>query len=56
MPETIATREFVKDEIDNLRVELRGCKSEILRRMFIYWVGIIVVCFGSMIAFIKFFQ
>lgn len=53
--ETLATREFVKDEINNVRLEIKEFKSEILRWMFIYWTGTVLALLGGMFAFMKFF-
>lgn len=58
----LATREFVKDEIktvrdeiNNLRVETREFKSEIIKWMFIFWTGSFLATLGALFALVKFF-
>ncbi len=58
----LATREFVKDEIktvrdeiSNVRLELKEFKSEIIKWMFVFWVGSILTTLGALFGLVKFF-
>ncbi len=52
--EILATREFVKDEINQVRLELKEFKSEIIKWMFIFWTGSFLATLGALFALIKF--
>ena len=52
----LATCELVKDEINLLRLELKEFKSDIIKWMFIFWIGSITTTLGSLFAFAKFFK
>ncbi len=58
----LATPEFVKDEIktvrdeiNNVRLELKEFKSEIIKWMFVFWVGSILTTLGALFGLVKFF-
>ncbi len=53
--QNLATREFVKDEINQVRLELKEFKSEIIKWMFVFWVGSILTTLGSLFGLVKFF-
>lgn len=53
--QVVATREFVKDEITQVRLELKEFKSEIIKWMFIFWIGSTVTTLGALFALVKFF-
>ena len=52
--QNLATREFVKDEINNVRLELKEFKSEIIKWMFVFWIGSILTTLGALFGIIKF--
>jgi hypothetical protein len=51
----LATREFVKDEINVVRLEMKEFKSEIIKWMFIFWIGSVLTTLGALFALLKFF-
>lgn len=51
----LATREFVKDEINQVRLELKEFKSEIIKWMFVFWIGSILTTLGALFTMLKFF-
>jgi len=53
--QNLATREFVKDEINQVRLELKEFKSEIIKWMFVFWVGSILTTLGALFGLVKFF-
>lgn len=53
--QNLATREFVKDEITQVRLELKEFKSEIIKWMFVFWVGSILTTLGALFGLVKFF-
>lgn len=53
--QNLATREFVKDEINQVRLELKEFKSEIIKWMFIFWAGFILTTLGALFGLVKFF-
>ena len=54
--QVLATREFVKDEINQVRLELKEFKSDIIKWMFIFWIGSIITTLGSLFAYAKFLK
>lgn len=42
-----------KEDIANTRVEIADTKSQIIKWMFIFWVGQIAVTFGFILLFLK---
>lgn len=53
--QNLATREFVKDEITQVRLELKEFKSEIIKWMFVFWAGSILTTLGALFGLVKFF-
>jgi len=53
--QNLATREFVKDEINQVRLELKEFKSEIIKWMLVFWVGSILTTLGALFGLVKFF-
>ena len=42
-----------KEDIANLRTEMKEMKSEMIKWMFIFWVGQMAVTFGFILLFLK---
>ncbi len=56
--QNLATREFVKDEINQVRLEIKEFKefkSEIIKWMFVFWAGSILTTLGALFGLVKFF-
>lgn len=53
--QNLATREFVKDEINQVSLELKEFKLEIIKWMFVFWVGSILTTLGALFGLVKFF-
>jgi len=52
----LATKEFVKDEVNILRGELKETKSEIIKWMFVFWVGNVISLAALIFALAKFMK
>ncbi|MFM2047954.1 MAG: hypothetical protein RI955_500 [Bacteroidota bacterium] len=46
-------RTEMKEDIANLRTEMKEQKSEIIKWMFLFWVGQIAVTFGFILLYLK---
>lgn len=60
--DTLAIREFVKDElktvrdeVNQVRLALKEFKSEIIKWMFVFWAGSILTTLGALFGLVKFF-
>lgn len=53
--QNLVTRKFVKDEINLVRLEIKEFKSEIIKGMFLFWIGSIVTTLGALFGLVKFF-
>ncbi len=49
----LATREDLKEEIGATKVLIANTKAELIKWMFIFWVGQVAVTFGFILLFLK---
>ena len=49
----LATREFVKDEIATVRKEIVESKADIIKWMFIFWIGQLGAMLAIILLFVK---
>jgi hypothetical protein len=53
--QNLATREFVKDEINQVHLELKEFKSKIIKWMLVFWLGSKLTTLGALFGLVKFF-
>ena len=49
----LATKEDLAREIGNTNTKIESCKAEVIKWMFIFWVGQLVAMFGFILIFLK---
>ena len=49
----LATREDLHKEIAQLRVEMTANKAEMIKWMFLFWIGQVATTFGFILLFMK---
>jgi hypothetical protein len=49
----LATKEDLAREIGNTNAKIESCKAEVIKWMFIFWVGQLVAMFGFILIFLK---
>jgi hypothetical protein len=49
----LATRENLQTEIGRLDIKISETKSELIKWMFIFWIGQVVATFGFILLFLK---
>ncbi len=51
--DVLATREFVKDEITTVKLQIEQTKTDIIRWMLAFWFGQIIVIASILMYFLK---